>query len=492
MRASLVLDASLDKENMTFPIRYMPQCIREAVDGIGAYTNAPPELTASVALGVAAFACQGLWNATAHRFDCNTSMFILVLNESGGLKSEISKILNVGRTRAEEIHKQTYKTALARYKAQVTDWELQRKEALKETNPLLRLQTIEQLELNPPRRPFNPSRVVEAPTVVGLTRAFQQCGPSLGLFSTDAGTFLSGTAMSDPAQGRQMVAMLSKIWSGESYDRLTGDDQVFIENKRATILWLVQGVMANDFLSNPAFAGQGILGRMLVIKAPRYMSPMATYADDREQGAGRAKAMASANAFNTRIYELLMRDMVLKEGTVDELDPPPFPWAPDTLRMQQDWVNEYCEPRRNRSDPSDDNLSYYQRIEEHCTRLATVMAIIDGRTCVEKSNAIAAQKLMEWVTEKLGEIDKSALPDSEETRAYEALKVFLMKHKGEVVRLRDANRNARAAFAKAPERVRNAVLRKARDEGLCTEQVETAGNGNPVAVIVVSGDEAVW
>ena len=476
-----------------FPIQYFPPSIRDAVEGIRAYKNAPPELTATIALGIASHAVQGLWNATAHRFDTNTSNFFIVLMESGGLKSEITKMLDTGKDRYEQTMKDNYTRAMARYAAENEDWEIRKSRARKNPDDVARVQELIDIELERPVKPFSPKRRFEAPTVVGLTRAFQNSGPSLGMFSTDAGTFLSGTAMADAAQAKQMVSIMSKVWSGESYDRQTGDEQLSLENKRITCLWLVQGVMASEFLSSPVFGGQGILARFIVVKAPRFETEDAKYAeDDGRDAILKAQAVQASERFNNRIYELLMEGLALKTGTSDELDPPIFPWDASVLKMQQDWVNGFCKPYRNGCSDDDENRSFYQRLEEHCARIATVMAVVEGKSAVDHASALGAQKLIEWVTTELQQLDKSYVADSDEMKAFKALRGFIESRKGAVVKERDLIRNGRAAFAKARDQVREAALRRAEAEGLVERGIAENGRGRSYAVVTVSDDVGIW
>lgn len=471
---------------MKFPLDLMPKCIRDAAEGIALYTNAPPELPVMIALGEASLAVQGLYNATAHRFDSPTSLFIMVLNRSGGLKSQISKFLNRGRKRYEDMRLPIYENLMSEYKAEYRSWELEKGDAAKEKDPMLRRQMLTQVQKEEPVPPVYPKRLVEDVTNVGLYRAFEHRGPSIGMFSTDAGAFLSGNTMADGARSKEIMTKLAKLWSGEEINRLTGEEQKDYYNRRASILWLVQGVMAEDFLSSPAFQGQGILARMLVVPIPAYVTPPANYADD-DAVDGRGAVEQACNAFNTRIYELLMRDLATKGDDSHEIDAPVFPWSKDAKRLQQDWVNGYCAQYRNgqTTDEDDTNRSYYERLEEHAARLATVFAVVDGEGCVSTDHAIAAHRLVEWLTEQRQKFDDSATTDNDEHRAFEALRRWLVKRSGETVKLSALLRSGPRAFRQASERVREAAMRRADMENLLTFAVETAGNGLEVPVVQV-------
>lgn len=476
---------------MTFPIHLFPKSFRDAVEGLHAYTNAPPELSATIALGIAGFACQALFNTTAHRFKTTTSIFAIVLNESGGLKSEITKYLTRGISRFEELQRDKYQSAMAEYQADEQLWQTDAAEAKKEKDRAIRKRLIYDLEMDRPQKPFSPIRTVEAPTVVGLSRGFQLNGPSLLNLSTDAGVFLSGTTMSDAAQSKQMVSIMSKVWSGESYDRQTGDEQVLFTGKRLSCTWLVQGKMATEFLTNEMFQAQGIMARFLVIKAPRYVAPPATYANGNNEVQLR-KLEQAVELFNVRVYELLQRGYALRQGTHDELDPPVFGWAEDTLQMQQDWVNTYCEPFRNSSSADDENLTFYQRLEEHCARVATVLAIMDGQSVVNKECARAGQALVEWIVASIQNLDRDQLPDSEEVKAFKALKGFVENKKGLTLSSRDLIKNGRKAFTAAKESVRNAAIRRAIDVGIMEAVEITRANNTKSDGYTISNDNAAW
>ena len=115
-----------------------------------------------------------------------------------------------------------------------------------------------------PKPPLLPIILMEEPTIEGLAKLLMDGQPSVGIFSTEGGEFISGHAMKDDAKLRSAAA-LSKLWDAETWKRVrSGEGSNTIAHKRLSIHFMLQPGVAVELMSDPVLGDQGLLSRILV------------------------------------------------------------------------------------------------------------------------------------------------------------------------------------------------------------------------------------
>jgi hypothetical protein len=206
------------------------------------------------------------------------------------------------------------------------------------------------------------------------------------------------------------VSALSRLWSGEQIDKLTGVEDVVTHGKRTTALFMLQQQLA-DFFVNSQFKDQGFTNRMLITQSEKISKKLADFSD-----AGFSKKKTKDNdlvPFNDRVYELLssvddnqqkpsgkgifeMRKRLLQEENKDQntliLDVHSWNLQDSTRVIFQEFYNDMVKKM------DDERYSEYQnfisRAYEHCIRLATVLSLFDKKDTVDERDAGAAVGLM--------------------------------------------------------------------------------------------------
>ena len=111
---------------------------------------------------------------------------------------------------------------------------------------------------------MRPILTVSEPTVEGLVKLLADSHPTIGLFSSEGGSFLGGHAMADDAKLRS-AARLSALWDGEPIDRIrsVGDASVLV-GRRVALHLMAQPEAAMKFLADTTLRDQGLLSRILI------------------------------------------------------------------------------------------------------------------------------------------------------------------------------------------------------------------------------------
>jgi hypothetical protein len=99
--------------------------------------------------------------------------------------------------------------------------------------------------------PLAPSIIASDPTLEGLIKNLGMARPSLGLFSSEGGTFIGGSGMN--VENRlKTIAGFSKLWDAEPIDRWrAGDGISMFVGRRISIHIQVQPIAAVDLLADP-------------------------------------------------------------------------------------------------------------------------------------------------------------------------------------------------------------------------------------------------
>lgn len=85
----------------------------------------------------------------------------------------------------------------------------------------------------------------------------------MGMFNSDAAEFFNSYSFKDANTSVEIVSAMSRLWSGEDVDKITGMEDIYTRGKRTTALFMLQQELAGFFV-NPQFKDQGFTNRMLI------------------------------------------------------------------------------------------------------------------------------------------------------------------------------------------------------------------------------------
>lgn len=480
----------------------LPDIIKDTMDALTETTNATDEITVPVTLAVASFATQGLADGYPHMWErCAISNYFCVLVPSGGLKTSISDSVLEGARRFELEHREKAEDAETQYQIDLKKYEKEIKDKAKEKpqipglvpapiNPFTRIEK--------PKYPRTARYMAGKFTLNGIINALKGV-PHFGIFNSDAAEFFNSHAFKDPTTSIELVSALSRLWSGEQIDKLTGIEDVITKGKRTTALFMLQQQLA-DFFVNSQFKDQGFTNRMLITQSEKISKKLADFSD-----VGFSKKLKTDNnlqPFNDRVYELLssvddrqqktsgkglfaMRKQLLQEQNKDQnilvLDTHNWNLNDNTRYIFQEFYNDMV----NKMD--DEKYQVYQnfisRAYEHCVRLATVLSLFDKKDSVDERDAGAAVGLMYYfIDQRMNLTIDGQIKVSHIVECSEQVKEFMLKKRnGLVVTKKDLNNCGPATYRKLSASDRDKVI----EEMLSREYVELVDIGKGKALKLV-------
>lgn len=394
----------------------LPETMRKAMESITLATNATDEITLPTLLSVATFATQGLYDCDPLQFPRRAiSNYFCVLVPSGGLKTSIMDMALEGARRFEDDQRRVSDQSRVDYEVAMKKYDLQKKDRSRATwdinDPMLNIEPL--IMPKPPRG----SRYMSSKfTLNGIINALAQV-PHFGIFNSDAGEFFNSHAFQKEETGMEIISALSRLWSGEQIDKLTGMEDVITSGKRTTALFMLQQELAG-FFENERYRDQGFTNRILITQSELVEKPTVTI--NKESLRELKRIQVNIEPFNDRVYELLAkvdqlqnqprtnpkleikRQMELESGRdINRLILDAFPVDEDdeeTLKIY-DWYYKKMQTMTR-----DKNYSmytnYFTRAYEHFCRLATVLAIFEGEDKIRFKQAACAAGLMEYFNDQ--------------------------------------------------------------------------------------------
>ena len=244
--------------------------LKQIVEAVHKFTQAPIEIAAASALSATSLVVQGHANVETLGGDKPLSLYMLTVARSGERKSScddriIAAIKNFEKAQAKDMER-----IFQRHKNQHEIYQVERSKItalLKaKRGGITRQEAERQLELlgAEPNLPPSTDRIVTEPTFEGLTKMFKDGQPSLGLFSDEGGQFLGGHAMNADNKQKTLAA-LNDLWGGNSIRRTRqGDGAYQLHDRRLAIHLMVQPSVAHQLLSDPLAVDTGFLARFLI------------------------------------------------------------------------------------------------------------------------------------------------------------------------------------------------------------------------------------
>lgn len=257
-----------------YPLEELPELIRNAVEEVEEFSQAPIPLIAASALAVVSSAVQGL--ASVERSEGlrgPAALYFLTLARSGERKTTVDRYFSEPMSQWEAEQKELNKPILAEYRARLSEWQCLEdgyKQAIKiaaknkETDQQA-VELLAQLELNRPSEPRVPSilRMDDTPEALGVAL---MKWPIASIMSNEAGIIFGAHGMNPDSVMRNM-ASLNICWDGGHLKRdRTTTHSIDIQGMRVTVGLQVQPDTLKVFLSKQGALAKGIgfLARFLV------------------------------------------------------------------------------------------------------------------------------------------------------------------------------------------------------------------------------------
>ena len=264
-----------------YPMDALPGIIGGAVREVVSIVKCPPALAANSALSVLATACQGVANVQPHLGlkPSPLSLFMLVIGASGERKTtadnKYADVLgNWCDTKTQELEPdlKAYKAEFASWTAQKRGLEKAIESAASKGDPasLQKMQEAQEklvwLEQNEPAKVYAPDMAMEDTTPESIAYDLMHKWASIGILTSEAGTFFGGHGMKPDSIARNM-AQHNRMWDGGGMKITRRTSESFtVTGARETLGLAVQPAIIRQFHEQhgEAARGSGLFARFLI------------------------------------------------------------------------------------------------------------------------------------------------------------------------------------------------------------------------------------
>ena len=461
-------------DDLSVIVNLLPNQMQDVITGMKKLSNIPTEMTLPAALAVANFAAQGHADVDPLVFGVKPlSQFFITIQGSGGAKSTVYDTLLEGYTNWRDEKLTDYEREMDQYHINKDCWEMERKKRLGIKDQYERKQAL--IDLGPaPKAPLTYMCDVEQPTVKGLFRKLEAARPSIGLFTSEAGQFLSSHSFQDGTTTVNMGTTLTKLWDNQGLTRDVGDESIAIMDRRFCMFLMVQEEVGSPFLTNKKLDGQGLLPRCLINIVPGWDMPEMDLSDT-AIAAQKELKKKYLRPWTERIYELFRTELPYHADSNQRLNPPVLKWNEDARNYANDWFNNRV--RRFMNTIYADIEKFAKRSFEHMVRVAGTLCVFDGRDSLTIDDIKAATLIMDWYMKQKMKLD---LPtgderDMDEKPIIDKL-VSWWKNKPNVQSVRNLTRDTPRAFRDLNATKRVKILDAMILDNLIEEvKIQTAG-----------------
>jgi putative DNA primase/helicase len=258
-----------------YPLDALPDGIRQAVEEVQSFVQAPAALVSLAALAALSASAQALYNV--HRADKLTGpigLFLLSIADSGERKSTCDSFFRPAIREYEKQQAIARRTDVEKYRAAAAAWEATRtglltaiREAAKSNKSTAvyeaQLQKHEGLK---PQEPRVPKILLGDSTPEHLAFSLAHRWPSGAVISAEGGLIFGSHAMGTDSIMRSL-ALFNTLWDGAAHDigRRTSESYT-VRGARLTVALQVQEVTLREFFerSSGLARGTGFMARFLI------------------------------------------------------------------------------------------------------------------------------------------------------------------------------------------------------------------------------------
>jgi hypothetical protein len=390
------------------------------VEYVQGRTLAPMAIPAQSALAVASLAVMGFANVETLGGTSPTGLYFLSIANSGERKSSCDNYF------MKEVR--TFEREAARQHAKETEqwmdesaiWKAKHDDLIKKAKggDELAKQDLKDLG-SAPVPPRSGDLVVTEPTYEGLTRAFKEGRPALGIFADEGGQFLGGNAMNSDNRLKTLAA-LNDLWGGNPIKRTRqGEGSYTLVGRRLSMHLMIQPLVAKAFMADPQTVDTGFLPRFLITQ------PASTIGT-RLQAEVREKSFLGMGGFGYKLADILDTKLPMDERT-GELQPRLLTLSGEARQLLSAYSDE-VELKQAPNQPYRNITGFASKSAEQAARIAGVLTLWQDLQAQEVTaetmeNAIT---LARYYLAEANRLISGAMVDAEIDRA-EKLRVWLME-----------------------------------------------------------------
>lgn len=368
-----------------FPIAALGDVLGPAAAAIQDIVQSPWAMCCQSVLAAATLAVQGLANVELPIGQIKPiSSFFLTVAATGERKSATDSFALRPARKYEEMLDEAYRAELHVYEIEKAAWDAARRKACNSHRGDYAAIKAALVRLGPePAALLTPLVTCQEPTFEGLCRVFQEGQASIGIFATEGGQFIAGSAMS-PENKLKTAAGLSCVWDGETIKRVrSGDGTIILQGRRLSMHLMVQPDLGGTMLGDPELADQGMLSRCLVV-APESQSGRRF---QRERSPETGKDLM---AYNRCLHDILRRPLPLAENTRNVLAPPILRLNAGATTLWLKFADD-VEAQLGPGGALEPIVGLANKLPEHATRLAAVLTLVEEPAAVEITQEFMAR-----------------------------------------------------------------------------------------------------
>ena len=337
------------------------------VEFVQGQTLAPIAIPAQSALAVASLAVMGFADVETLISRSPTALYFLSIASSGERKSTCdSFFMKQVRAHESEMARQQAK-AMGSWADETAIWKAKRGELLNAAKGGDELAKQGLTDLGPaPVAPPSGDLVVTEPTYEGLTRAFKEGRPALGIFADEGGQFLGGNAMNSDNRLKTLAA-LNDLWGGNPIKRTRqGEGSYTLAGRRLSVHLMIQPIVAKAFMADPQTVDTGFLPRFLIAE------PVSTIGT-RLQANVRDDNFFGMAGFDHRLNEILNTKLPMDEKT-RELKPRLLRLSAEAKQILSAYSDE-VELKQGSNQPYRNITGFASKSAELAARIAGVLTL---------------------------------------------------------------------------------------------------------------------
>lgn len=394
--------------------------LKNHVEYVRGRTLAPYAISAQSALSVASLAVMSFADVETLVGTCPTALYFLSIANSGERKSTCDSFFMKPIRNYESMAADQQAKAMESWADESAIWKAKHADLIKEAKEgdELAKEGLKALGSRPVPPPSG-DLVVTEPTFEGLTRAFKEGRPALGIFADEGGQFLGGNAMNSDNRLKTLAA-LNDVWGGNPIKRTRqGDGGFTLAGRRLAIHLMIQPSVAKAFMGDPQTVDTGFLPRFLITH------PVSTIGT-RLQADVREDDFVGMSIFNYKLEEILNTKLPMNERTL-ELKPRVLALSTEARQLLSAYSDE-IELKQAPNQPYRTITGFASKSAEQATRLAAVLTLWQDLHAQEVSAEMMQNgiSLSRYYLEEAHRLISGAMVDADIDRA-EKLRVWLLE-----------------------------------------------------------------
>lgn len=383
------------KNPAQFPFHVLPNDIQQVIQRVHAETQAPIPLISSSLLGVMSLACQDLYDVEPKpKMWLPISLYQIILAESGERKSTVDRLLMSGIREMESEWEKEYQTHIRAYQTNFSIWEVQfhalrkklQQDIKKGENSEKTVNVLSECTNSKPKEPVRNRVVINDITKAAIKKELGTGWPSLGLYSDEAGSILSGELLIDSP-------LLNSLWNGSSIEVDRAGTGLFkIEGARLSCMLMVQPKLFSEFLDRKGDSARssGFFARTLFCEPFTTIGSRTIQNEERLIGSSNPEAL---DHFHHRVKELLQQSISRRSMNQPCKGISFSPEAQAKWNLEFNRVESLCMP----FGPLENFRDYASKHAEHIARIAGVLeGFCTGNDSVSDSTMYAAICIANW------------------------------------------------------------------------------------------------